>query len=39
METQSFADWYEKDFTYYIEGDGKTQQEILDDLETFFTAR
>jgi tRNA uridine 5-carbamoylmethylation protein Kti12 len=38
METQSFADWYEKDFTDYIEGDpsGKTQEKILDDLNDFF---
>jgi hypothetical protein len=38
METQSFYDWYEKDFTDYIQGDadGKTQEEILDDLNDFF---
>lgn len=38
METQSFYDWYEKDFTDYIQGDadGKTQEEILDDLNSFF---
>ena len=38
METQSFYDWYEKDFTDYIQGDadGKTQEEILDDLKDFF---
>ena len=38
METQSFDSWYKKDFTDYIEGDadGKTEEEILDDLNGFF---
>ena len=38
METQSFYSWYKKDFTDYIEGDadGKTEEEIIDDLHDFF---
>jgi len=39
METQSFSDWYKNDFEDYITGepDAKTEEEILDDLESIFT--
>ena len=38
METQSFSDWYKEDFEGYITGDpdAKTEEEILDDLESIF---
>jgi len=36
IETQSFKDWYDNDFTDYIQGDedGKTREEILKDLKS-----
>ena len=38
METQRFSDWYKDDFDGYITGDadGKTEEEILDDLKSLF---
>lgn len=38
IESQSFKDWYDNDFTDYIQGDedGKTREEILEDLKSLF---